>query len=151
MLNEICMELRNFFCTKEDKIIGSFSIANGALVPLPSFLSGQYYRIVGSIFNDGVHRSDDVLTDEPEFKGAVWLMRVPIAVIELAQEIEQWVTKYGGAEGVINSPYASESFGGYSYSKRAGSGGYEGSGGSDVTWQGVFAKRLNPYRRIRIL
>ena len=152
MLNEVCLELNNFFCNDEDRIIGEFTVTNGALVPPVSMQSGQYYRIVGSVFNDGVHKagdSEDVLKDEEEFHGAIWLMRVPSDVITLSAEIDAWVSKYGGADGVVNSPYSSESFGGYSYTKRSGYGGYSGGSESGPTWQSVFAKRLAPYRRIR--
>lgn len=144
MLTELCQELRNWFDL--ERHFGSFEISNGAL-NVDFLKSGQYYRIIGSVFNDGVHKRGDVkdtLTDET-FDGAVWALGIPKAVIDLAAEIAAWVAKYGGAEGVATSPFASESFGGYSYTVKAAS----SSGGSGAaTWQSVFNSRLNMWRKI---
>lgn len=103
----------------------------------------QYFRIVGSVFNDGVHQytSELELTDET-FTGAIWLMAIPKDVIDLATEISDWKEKYADT---VNSPFQSESFGGYSYSKASGG---SSSGSSGPTWQSVFAKRLNEWRKI---
>lgn len=145
MLTQICAELKNYFSSDNDKLIGDFTIQNGEIIPSISIQDGQYFRIVGSVFNDGVHKygdESDVLKDEAEFHGAVWLMRVPQDVIDLAEEIEAWQTKNADA---LASPYTSESFGGYSYTKA--NGGNAGSGA--YSWRDAFASRLNPYRKIR--
>ena len=145
MLTEICAEIKNYFCKAEDKIIGVFSIVDGSIVPSVELADGQYFRIVGSIFNDGVHQNGDVLTDEEKFHGAVWKMRVPQDVIQLAEDIEAWKAKNADT---IASPYVSESFGGYSYSKGSGSDGTIG-----ISWQNQsdFVARMKPYRRIRVI
>ena len=145
MLTEICAEIKNYFCKPEDRIIGNFKVEDGNIVPPVSVAEGQYFRIVGSVFNDGVHQMSDILHDEDEFHGAVWLMRVPQDIVDLAEEIEAWQTKNADA---IASPYMSESFGGYSYSKGSAMDGVTG-----ISWlnQLVFATRLKPYRRIRVL
>lgn len=144
MLTELCQELRNWFDL--ERHFGSFEISGGAL-NVDFLANGQYYRIVGSVFNDGVHKrgdATDTLTNET-FDGAVWALGIPKAVIDLAAEISAWVAKYGGAEGVATSPFASESFGGYSYSKAT----FASSGGSGAaTWQAVFKSRLNMWRKI---
>ena len=142
MLTELCQELRNWF--EREKYFGTFTIENGQIdVPDGSLQSGQYFRIVGSVFNDGVHKYDDTetLTDEA-FEGAIWSMSVPPSVIDLSERISEWETKYGDS---VSSPYSSESFGGYSYSK-ASSG--QGNASSVPTWQGVFASDLNRWRKI---
>lgn len=154
MLEQICAELKNYFCREGDRIIGDFAVVNGAITPPVDILDGQYYRIVGSIFNDGVHKygdAEDLLKDEPEFHGAVWLMRVPGAVVDLAKDVSDWMDKYGGVDAQNMSPYSSESFGGYSYSKASGGGSGSGSMNGGASWQAVFANRLSPYRRIRVL
>ena len=147
MLTQICAELKNYFSSNGDRIIGDFEIISGNIVPSISIQDGQYYRIVGSVFNDGVHKFGDItdnLVDEPTFHGAVWLMRVPEDVINLATEIAEWQSKNAD---IISSPYMSESFGGYSYSKAVGN---SNSGGtSNYSWKDAFASRLNPYRKIR--
>ena len=118
-------------------------------MPPISMQEGQYYRIIDSVFNDDVYiRGQEELKDETTFHGAVWLMRMPKAFLELVKDIEEWQAKYGGVNSAAMSPYKSVSFGGYSYSKSA-SGGSDGQSG--LTWQSAFAARLEPYRRVRIL
>lgn len=137
MLTDLCQELHNWF--EAEKHYGEFEIAGGALTA--SFLQpGQYFRIIGSIFNDGVWKYGDTLTDET-FDGAIWAMAIPKAVLELNEDIDSWLEQYGEAQ---NSPYSSESFGGYSYSKNSSG----GSGADKSTWQGVFAPRLNKWRKM---
>lgn len=150
MLSEICAELKNYFCKKEDVIIGDFAIINNNITPPVLLEDGQYFRIVGSIFNDGVHQYTDELQlqDEPEFHGAIWKMRVPQDVIALAEEIQAWQDKNGAIDSVAMSPFASESFGGYSYSKGTSS---NGSSNGGASWKDAFASRLNVYKRIRVI
>ena len=145
MLDAICREIRNYFVADSDKFIGDFEIVNGELTPPISILqTGQYYRIVGSVFNDDVYiHGQEELKDETTFHGGVWLMRPPKEFLALVQDIEDWQAKYGGVDSVNLSPYTSESFGGYSYSKGAASGSGDQSG---ITWKNAFANRLNPYR-----
>lgn len=147
MLTEICQNIRNYFAADSDKRLGVYRVSDGRLVPPVALQGGQYYRIVGSVFNDGVHRSDDILHDEAEFDGAVWLMRVPKELVDLAEEMEAWNEKYGGAESPNMSPYSSESFGGYTYSKAQG---YASSNGGmlNTVWS-AYESRLSPYRKIR--
>lgn len=144
MLTELCQELHNWF--DRDRFFGTFTIEGGVLTA-PGLVDGQYYRIVGSVFNDGVHQygePTDTLEDET-FNGAVWALGIPKAVIDLSAEIDAWRDKYEGADSAAMSPFNSESFGGYSYAKsRAGTS--SGSGASG--WQGVFASRLNMWRKI---
>ena len=151
MLTEICAEIRNYFSLDEDKFFGDFAVENGAITPSLSLEENQYYRIVGSVFNDGVHNENDVLTDEPTFKGAIWKMRVPQTVLDLSDEIAAWQAENGNVQSANMSPYTSESFGGYSYSKGSGGASQSGAGASAVTWQTMFAKRLNPYRKARAI
>lgn len=150
MLTQICHYLKNWFNYRQPTFFGNFKIENGTL----SYLSGemeiksnQYYRIVGSVFNDAVYKhGTETLTDET-FDGAVWLMAVPPEVETLATEIEMWQAKYGNLDSQNMSPYQSESFGGYSYSKSTG--GSSSSSDSLVpTWQGVFADRLRRWKKL---
>lgn len=137
MLTDLCQELHNWF--EVEKHYGEFEIAGGALTA--SFLQpGQYFRVIGSIYSDGVWQYGDTLTDET-FDGAIWAMAVPPAVLELNEQIDSWLEQYGETQ---NSPYSSESFGGYSYSKNSSG----GSGADKSTWQGVFAPRLNKWRKM---
>jgi hypothetical protein len=144
MLTKLCQELRNWF--EREKYFGDFKIENGSLdVSGIDIKDGQYFRIIGSVFNDGVHQyktqNMEKLADE-EFRGAIWTMAVPPAVVSLSERIQTWETTYGEA---VSSPYSAESFGGYSYQK-AGAG--QGSANSTPTWQSTFASELNLYRKI---
>ena len=137
MLTELCQELRNWFDV--DRHYGDFEIVDGALSV--SFLqSGQYFRIIGSVFNDGVHQYPDATLNDETFSGSVWALAIPAEVVDLAEEMAAWETQYGASAA---SPYQSESFGGYSYSKASGS---SGSGTASV-WD-VFRARLNQWRKI---
>lgn len=157
MLTELCEYLRNWFCEDQDKHIGTIAITGGAITarddlyllgdkqvePVP----GQYFRVIGSIFSDGVHQYPDENMPDETFEGAVWLMRVPPAVVALSEEITEWKAKYMTLGSQYMSPYNSESFGGYSYSK-SGSGAGASANGGLSGWQSVFADRLNLWRKI---
>ena len=135
-LTNLCAELRNYFETK--KRFGTFTISGGSISPSDFLQDGQYFRIVGSVFNDGVHRHPaHDLTDET-FDGAVWAMAVPPAVIELLQKIQEFEA------ATANSPttYISESFGGYSYTKATD------ENGLPVGWRSVFRSELNKWRKL---
>ena len=146
MLSELCKEINNWFACKQ--FFGEFIIQDGNVIGDFGLQDGQYFRIVGSVFNDGVHKyPSENMTDET-FDGALWAMAVPSEVIALADEIEAWKNKYQSLDSPAMSPYNSESFGGYSYSKSSGA---SSSGNVDLsgTWQGAFADRLNHWRKIR--
>ena len=143
MLESVLKHLKNWFCTSVHE--GEFEITNGYL-ELPFLKDGQYYRICGSVFNDGLYKysednyGDPALENET-FTGTVWALAVPKKIVELAREIEEWETKHGDA---VASPYTSESFGGYSYTKATDS-----TTGAQATWETVFRNRLNPYRKLK--
>lgn len=110
---------------------------------------GQYYRIIGSIFNDGVHKYGDAdLTNERTTQCTVWAMAVPPAVVQLANDIAAWNALYGTVDSVNMSPYTSESFGGYSYSKSGGGSSSGANGSSGGNWRAAFSDRLNKWRKI---
>ena len=145
MLTELCAELKNYFLRNREADIhyGEYTISGGS-IDLPFLLNGQYFRIVGSLLNDGVYQYPaDGLADEV-FTGAVWAMAVPPAVIALAADIDAWNAKNADA---LANPYTSESFGGYSYTKASGN---SESGGA-YSWKDQFASRLAKYRRLSVL
>ena len=111
---------------------------NGRWKKKDAMFRGQYFWIRGSVFNDGLHVYPAAdLTDE-DFDGVIIAMAVPRALIALSDEIKAWVDKNGQ-----ESPYTSESFGGYSYSKATN------AQGLAVGWRDVFRARLNPWRKIK--
>lgn len=153
MIEQICRELNNWFDV--DRIFGEFEIkdgfityADGSALPLQD---GQYFRICDSVFNDGVYRFDihtSFLNINERFDGVIWAMAVPKAVIDLATEVEDWLAKYGGIDSPAMSPYQSESFGGYSYSKGYAS--VSGKSSSIVSWQTAFHDKLKPYKKLNV-
>lgn len=149
MLGQICQYLRNWFDldSRHERLpfwTGRITISGGALIGFEDkLLNGQYFRIVDSLLNDGIYQYPaDGLADEA-FEGTVQSMKVPPEIIALDGEIEAWIE---ANQTALNSPYQSESFGGYSYSLKSGGTADGGSGG--VTWQSQFAARLSPWRKI---
>lgn len=141
MLEELMRECRNWFKVPDGAYSGTFTIKDGSIT-LPFLVEGQYFRIIGSVFNDGVHQyGAGSLTDET-FDGTVWALAVPAAFISLVEDVEAWRDKY---ESTASSPFQSESFAGYSYTKSSANG---NSGGAGNGWQGVFASRLNKWRKL---
>ena len=139
MLENVLRHLNNWFLVEIRE--GTFTVENGSIA-LPFLQTNQYFRICGSVFNDGLHLYPAVdLTDET-FTGTVWALAVPKAVVSLSEDIAAWEEKNGEA---VASPYQSESFGGYSYTKR--------SAGSDSGtlngWQDAFRGRLNDWRKLK--
>lgn len=152
-ISDLCSELKNWFDERSDgtpnRHFGTFAIVDGTIgLSGTGIKDGQYFRIIGSSLNDGVYQYPaDGLTDET-FDGAVWIMAVPKAVLDLLEEIGKWEQKYGGADSAAMSPFTSESFGGYSYSKSAAVSGSADTGDAG-SWQAAFKSRLNKWRKIR--
>ena len=133
MLDQVLQYLKNWFVVSIHS--GEFAIEGNHLA-LPYLQEGQYFRVVGSIFNDGVYKYPAELTDET-FNGSVWALAIPKSLLDLVAEIEDWSKKNASAQ---NTPYQSESFGGYSYTLKNGADG--------ATWKTVFASRLNTWRKL---
>ena len=164
-IESLCAECHNYF--EISKEIGDFTIENG-IISLPFLCENQFFRIVGSKFNDGVYiygkdhiirdaTWEDVLKDnanwnelkdekwgelkrheltDETFHGGIWPMRMPVAFMNLAKEIEE----YNYSDAAKPSPYASESISGhYSYTKGSP---------ADNAWQNVFKNKLNRWRKV---
>lgn len=96
-------------------------------------VDAPYIAIKGSKYHDGVYADGNVPSGPAElFQGEVWGLCPPAGFIALCGEIEAFTAKR--AEGAPTG----ESFGGYSVSY----------GANAATWQGAFADRLRPYRRM---
>jgi hypothetical protein len=150
MYSQVCGELNNYF--EYDKVFGKFEIVDGQLTTqhlidekgVLRLQNGQYFRIAGSVFNDGVYQFPATGLHDEVFDGAIWLLAFPIDFVALVSDIEEWQKVNGAADSAAMSPFTSESFGGYSYSK-----GSNDTGKGSNTWQGAFKARLNAYRRIK--
>lgn len=140
MLEQILLHIHNRF--EYAYLEGTFTISSGTL-EVEQALSGQYLWIEGSVLNDGLHQYPMTDLEDEEFTGRIVLLAVPKAVLDIADEIAAWIAANGD---VLDSPYQSESFGGYSYTKAsAGS----SDGGSALTgWRAHFADQLSPWRKM---
>ena len=151
MLTEVCNFIHNYF--EIARQTGEFKVENGTIDLSDLLYYGQRFRIVGSHLNDGIYtyRENEIYNDDntevaelsdETFTGAVYAMSVPRDVWQLVFDIQAWINKN---KTVLDSPYTSESFGGYSYTKASGSG---ATAGGVLGWQDVFRSRLNAYRKI---
>lgn len=143
-IDALCNECRNFFLGNDPgKNIhaGTFTISGGQIAPSDFLKQNQYFRLIGSTYNDGVHRFPAIDLVDESFDGAVWAMNVPPAFVALAEKVES----YNRSEAAQPAVYSSESFGGYSRTRATG------NGGMPVSWQKLFAPELNYYRRTSIL
>lgn len=138
MLNEVCGYLKNYFEDMNDVRVGDFEISGG-MINLPNVKNGQYFRILGSALNDGAYKYPAADLMDEEFFGAVYPMLVPPSLLKIVDEISAW--QVTNADKLV-TPYTSESFGGYSYSRATG------ADGNAYSWQSAFAARLKQWRRL---
>ena len=155
ILEQVLYHIHNWF-VRETIYVRGCAIADGSLPASVSskMLDGMWYRIEGSYLNDGLHKYDanppvsqqgyvPDLVDET-FDGTISLLAIPEALLLVAEDIAAWQAKNGDA---TDGPYASESFGGYSYTIKGDSGANSASGGLSG-WRLAFRDRLNPWRKI---
>lgn len=136
-LAEVMRACKNWFI--ETSYYTTYEISEGQIVfPFEIKSNYNYYKIQGSAENDGIHSVTETLIDET-FTGTVFLMRVPKEFLLLVNEIEEYQDKYKDS---CTSPFQSESFGGYSYTKATNA-----SGGT-FTWKDAFKDRLRMWRKL---
>lgn len=135
MIENVLAYLRNFFVVKS--AASEWEIKGGA-IDVPFLIDGQYFRIMGSVLNDGVYRYPAEGLKNETFYGTVYGLAIPKALLDLISEIEEWQSANGKAAA---APYQSESFGGYSYTLK-------GDAETAASWQTAFAARLNAWRKI---
>lgn len=136
MLEKVLRHLRNWFVAPDGIRRGKYEIKGGS-IELPFLVEGQYFRIVGSILNDGLYQYPAKDLMDESFSGVIWALAIPRDVLDVVKEIEQWCEKNP------SGPFTSESFGGYSYTKAANS-----ATGQPVTWQDAFRSTLNQWRKL---
>ena len=164
-IESVCGEIHNFFETSKE--IGDYTIDGGGL-SLPFLSVGQFFRIIGSKFNDGVYiysdeylirdaSWDDILNDYPNWMSVAdkeWgeLKHTelidesfhgaicPMAIPRAFLELTKEIDEYIGSDASKASPYVSENIGGhYSYTKAKP---------SDNAWQNVFSAKLKRWRKV---
>ena len=152
LLEEVLWHIHNWF--ERDSIAASSCTIDDGQLPTSitsNLVEGQWYRVEGSILNDGLHLHPDTNLQDETFDGTITPLVIPKPLLRIVNEIQEWVELTQEARNkALASPYQSESFDGYSYSIRgdltsnSASGGPTGLSG----WQAVFATRLNPWRKI---
>lgn len=137
MLEQVMAACNNYFEIFCDAVADEFEITGGVL-DFNSLKTGQYYRIKGSVFNDGVHQHPAVDLQDETFIGTIYPMAVPGAFIDMCSEIEAWESKH--AKGVFES----ENLGANQYSYKLAL----NADGTAQTWENVFAKKLRRWRKL---
>lgn len=132
-LFELLQYLRNFFPGQQWHFSGA-EIRDGRL-PLDGLTIEDYYLVEDNPRNNGIHQYGNMDLKPGIFSGTVTEVCAPQEVLTLLEDINSWITDN---EKVLQSPYQSESFGGYSYTKSA----------QQTTWKTVFAERLRPWRKL---
>ena len=86
MLEQILMHLNNWFLVPDGVREDTYTIEDGSIV-LPFLIEGQYFRVIGSVFNDGLHQypSLDMIrsdTSQLYLRGApppeLWIKKLPL-------------------------------------------------------------------------
>lgn len=138
MLEQVLRSLNNWF--EHDRLRGEFTVEGGSIELPDGFLAAnQYYRIAGSVFNDGLHRHPDEPLADERFTGTVYALAVPAEVEQLAEDVAAWCGKH---RADAENPLQSESFGGYTYTKASG------ANGGTLGWRDVFRGQLNAWRKL---
>lgn len=138
-LLELLRYLRNFFPGLKWQCFGE-DIRDGRIA-LPGLENGDYYLIEGSRRNDGIHVYGNTDLRNETYTGTITEICVPAEVLGLLDDINAWIDK---THETLESPYQSESFGGYSYTKASGN----SSSGESTSWKTVFASRLRQWRKL---
>lgn len=147
MLEQVLYHLHNWF-EYEQIDAGLCAISDGQLPASITIPEGAWYRIEGSMLNDGLHQHPAVDLMDETFDGTITVCAIPNALLMVVDEIGDWQEAYqAGLDKALRSPYSSESFGGYTYSTKSYSEANSGSGGLSG-WQAAFASRLNPWRKM---
>lgn len=141
-MEEVLKYLNNYFFRFKE--VGKFIIQDNKIKGVKGkYINGQYLLIEGSTMNDGVVKVESVVGDEialeklfnEEFKGVIYSLAIPQAVISLVDEINLWKAENKKTNLI------SESFEGYSYSRA-------NSNGQVATWKDVFKEELRGYRKV---
>ena len=151
-MTDLCEELHNWdFNRRAARYHGTYHVVDNQidlteLVADGSIQQDQYFRVVGSVFCDGVYKyGTDTLPHDETFTGVVWAMYVPPEIYNLLDEINEWMDTEEGKK--LSSPYSSESFGGYSYSLKSNMTQDANASGAGA-WKAQFKTKLDRWRKL---
>lgn len=147
LIEQVLYHIHNWF--EYDVLDASgCEITGGELPASVTLFDGAWYRIEGSLLNDGLHQHPDPNLRDETFDGTITVCAIPNALLSVVDEIEDWQLHYSEARRkALSTPYSSESFDGYSYTTKDFSGASSASGGLSG-WQAAFVTELNPWRKM---
>lgn len=121
---------------------GELSVEGGSLLGAGGWLKpGQWFRIEGSAFNDGLHRHPATDLADEAFEGAAYALHVPPAVVELSERVAEWEEANGEASRGV---YVSQSVPTASVTMRDGMAASDGRSG----WETVFSGEMRRFRKV---
>ena len=145
-ITHMCCLLKNYFTDSKHIFHGTYTIRDKT-ISAEFVQNNQYFRISGSVFNDGVYCNtpEDLerLRDET-FTGAIWVMSVPAGFIELCDDAERFKSKITEISAIFEG-YTSESWGGYTYTLPTSAPAFI------QDWQYRIKQGMNAYRRLKEL
>jgi hypothetical protein len=145
ILEEVLDHIHNHFERDSQSFpVTDCAIENGSLPESVQIPSGAWYMIDGSWLNDGLHLHPATDLADEVFSGTITVMRIPRPLLRVVEDISAWQLANGAA---ADSPYQSESFGGYTYTKKSDSASQNGSGGL-TGWRLAFRDRLSTWRKM---
>ena len=150
VLEQVLNHIHNWFVYDEIGV-SRCAVEGGSLPASVSIPEGAWYRIQGSLFNDGLHQHPaDDLTDET-FDGTVTVCAIPRVLLGIVDEITDYIDAMNESDAAVRgAKFQSESFGGYTYSLKGDSRANSASGGGSGLsgWQAAFRTDLNPWRKM---
>lgn len=143
ILEEVLDHIHNHFERDSQTInVSDCQISDGALPESIAIPNGAWYMVHGSWLNEGMHLHPATDLVDETFSGTITVMRIPRPLLRVVEDICAWQLANGAA---ADSPFQSESFGGYSYTKSSGT----SQDGSGLTgWRLAFRDRLSTWRKI---
>ena len=154
-LLETLRHIRNYFISGFD--VGDFEIKGSAIITpnITKYPKGTWIIISGSNFNDGIYKvvsdvrqlgdgANNPLTLEDEtFIGIINTLRFPAGFLNLVKEIHTWRTdEANAASNVVSESEGVAGSDKWSVTRAVG------RDGKPLTWEDVFASRLNPFRKM---
>lgn len=145
LLEQVLEHLHNWF-VRDRLTVKTCCIDDGSLPTsiTDQMLDGQWFRIEGSYLNDGLHQNPDSSLSDETFSGTISLLAIPRGLLSVVESIAAWQEANGKA---LEGPYASESFGGYSYTLKSDIASNSASGGL-TGWRLAFRDQLSPWRKM---
>ena len=150
ILEQVLNHIHNWF-VYDEIFVDDCAVEGGSLPASVSIPNGAWYRVQGSLFNDGLHQHPaDDLVDET-FSGTVTICAIPRVLLSIVDEIADYIDAMNESDASVRgAKFQSESFDGYTYTIKGDSRANSASGGvSGLTgWQAAFRTDLNPWRKM---